>query len=54
MTLADGESTMDILERLKDLHEQATTDRSHYYVAKTVELAIGEIEKLRELFNDDK
>lgn len=34
---------MDILEALRDLHKQATTERSHYYVAKCCEDAIKEI-----------
>jgi hypothetical protein len=39
----------DILDRLRDLHKQATTDRSHYYVAKCCLGAITEIESLRKL-----
>lgn len=39
---------MDILEKLKDLLKQATTERSHYYVAATVKEAIAEIERLTE------
>ena len=38
---------MDILDRLRDLHKQATTERSHYYVASCCEQAIQEIERLR-------
>lgn len=37
----------DILEKLLDLHKQATTERSHYYVAATSLLAIEEIRRLR-------
>ena len=37
----------DILEKLIDLHKQATTERSHYYVANTVNEAIKEIKGLR-------
>ena len=37
----------DIVERLQDLHKQATTEHTHFYVAKTCELAIEEIERLR-------
>jgi hypothetical protein len=37
----------DILDDLRDLHKQATTERSHYYVAKCCERAIEEIEELR-------
>jgi hypothetical protein len=38
---------MEILEKLKDLLVQATTERSHHYVAGTVTEAIAEIERLR-------
>lgn len=38
---------MDIIDDLKDLHKQATTERSHYYVANCVTRSIEEIEKLR-------
>lgn len=37
----------DILEKLEDLHKQATTERSHYYVAKCCKEAIAEIVLLR-------
>lgn len=37
----------DILEKLADLHEQATKERSHFYVHKIVGEAIKEISKLR-------
>jgi len=37
----------DILDKLRDLHKQATTERSHYYVASCCREAIGEIEALR-------
>lgn len=40
---------MDILEQLKDLLEQATKERSHYYVAATCRAAIAEIERPRSL-----
>ena len=39
----------DIVNKLKDLHDQATTEKSHYYVASTCKEAIIEIERLREL-----
>lgn len=39
----------DILERLRDLHKQATTERSHFYVAKCCEDAIEEIATMRRL-----
>ena len=38
---------MDILEALRDLHKQATEERSHYYTGKVVLAAIQEIERLR-------
>lgn len=38
---------MDILDALVDLHKQATTERSHYYVAKIAQDAIVEIGMLR-------
>ena len=38
---------MDILDKLRDLHKQATTERSHYYVASCCNEAIAEIERLR-------
>lgn len=37
----------DILDDLRDLHKQATTERSHYYAAGCTMRAITEIEKLR-------
>lgn len=37
----------DILDSLKDLLKQATTERSHYYVAKCCRDAICEIKRLR-------
>jgi hypothetical protein len=37
----------DILDDLRDLHKQATTEHSHYYTAKCVLRAIDEIERLR-------
>jgi hypothetical protein len=43
----EAQNAMDILERLDDLHKQATTERSHYYVAKCVKDAIAEIVLLR-------
>lgn len=38
----------DVLDDLKRLHEQATKERSHYYVGRTVLRAIEEIERLRQ------
>lgn len=43
---------MDIIEKLTDLHKQATTERSHYYVASCCREAIDEIERLRKLWQD--
>lgn len=37
----------DILDDLIDLKKQATTERSHYYVASCCDRAIEEIERLR-------
>jgi hypothetical protein len=37
----------DILDRLRDLHKQATVERSHYYVGRCVSDAINEITALR-------
>lgn len=38
---------MDILDDLIDLHKQAITERSHYYVASTSTHAIIEVQNLR-------
>ena len=37
----------DILDDLRDLEKQATTERSHYYVRECCRRAIAEIESLR-------
>lgn len=37
----------DLIERLEDLHKQATTERSHFYVASCVKDSIAEIRRLR-------
>jgi hypothetical protein len=37
----------DILKDLEDLHVQATSERSHYYVATCCLRAIDEIKRLR-------
>ena len=37
----------DILERLLDLHKQATTEQTHYYVSKCCLDSIAEIVALR-------
>lgn len=39
----------DVLDDLVDLHNQATTERSHYYVASRCRLAIDEIRRLRKV-----
>lgn len=36
-----------VVNRLRDLHQQATVERSHFYVGSTVQAAIAEIEALR-------
>lgn len=47
-----SESKPDILDKLMDLHKQATTERSHYYVATCCKDAILEIVKLRQIITD--
>ena len=42
----------DIIAKLQDLHKQATTERSHYYVASCCKEAIGEVERLRRINAD--
>ena len=37
----------DIMDVLEDLHKQATTERSHYYVGTVLTLAMQEISRLR-------
>jgi hypothetical protein len=39
---------MNLIERMRDLRVQATTEKSHYYVAKILEEAIAEIQRLQE------
>lgn len=39
---------IDILEKLEDVHKQATIERSHFYTGKCIEEAIAEIKRLRE------
>lgn len=39
----------DVIDKLNDLHKQATTERSHYYIASVVREAIAEIQRLREI-----
>ena len=38
---------MNIIDKLHDLHKQATVEKSHYYVASVVTEAIQEINELR-------
>lgn len=46
-----------LLADLRDLHKQATEDRSHFYTAKCIRRAIAAIERLRDanlaLLRDD-
>ncbi len=44
----DTLSATDILDDLRDLQKQATTERSHYYVAACCARAMGEIIHLRQ------
>jgi hypothetical protein len=41
----------DILDDLRDLHRQATEERSHHYTGSVVQKAIAEIMRLRLLKN---
>ena len=43
---------MDILEKLADLHSQATIERSHYYVGASCKEAMDEIARLRRQRDD--
>lgn len=38
---------IDVITALRDLKEQATKERSHYYVAAVADQAIREIQRLR-------
>ena len=38
---------IDLIDRLEDLHKQATVERSHYYTGKCIRDAIEEIKMLR-------
>lgn len=44
--MAESQTT-DIIDRIKDLHHQATTERSDYYVASTLDACALEITRLR-------
>jgi len=37
--------THQLLEDMRDIHKQATVERSHHYVGRTLERAIAEIER---------
>ena len=39
---------MDIVNKMLDLHKQATTEKSHYYVASVLKEALEEILRLRQ------
>lgn len=43
---------IDLIERLEDLHKQATVERSHYYTGKCIRDAIEEIKMLRGMLGD--
>jgi hypothetical protein len=45
--MSEGTKNKDILDRLVDLHRQATTERSHYYTGCVVTDAANEIMRLR-------
>jgi len=45
---SEGE-VMDIIEKLEDLHKQATVERSHYYVGSVCREAAREIDRLKSL-----
>lgn len=42
------------LEQLRDLHHQATVERSHYYTGNTLRMAIALIEMMRTELNKAK
>ena len=39
---------IDVVNMLADLYKQATTEKSHYYTSKVIQLALTEILYLRE------
>jgi hypothetical protein len=45
---------MSVIEKLHDLHMQATTERSHYYVASCCRDALAEIAQLRAALEEIK
>lgn len=42
----------DIMDDLRDLHRQATTENSHFYTAKVISAAMVEIVRLRSALKD--
>jgi DNA repair ATPase RecN len=42
-----GQAHQQLMEKLVDLHRQATVERSHYYTGKVIKEAIDEIERQR-------
>lgn len=40
-------TTLDITDRLRDLHKQATQERSHHYTGACIRDALAEIKRLR-------
>ena len=42
----------DVIAELVDLHKQATTEHSHFYVAKCINSAISEITIMREAMQE--
>lgn len=43
----EGMKSVDILEKIADLHVQATREKSHYYTASVLREALEEIRRLR-------
>lgn len=48
---AEGNNTQDVMDDLRDLHKQATTENSHFYTAKVITGAMVEIQMLRIAIN---
>lgn len=44
---------MNIIDKLNDLHKQATVERSHHYVGAVIKEAIAEIERLKRELRDE-
>lgn len=49
--MSDAPQGTDVLDRIADLHKQATTEKSHYYTASTLEACSNEIKRLRAALN---